>query len=312
MLKLIDRDGTLLATAQLNLDMMGHKALFVSEIAWVPEPGQTLNFDDFEGLVKAETALGQITATVVQSRENQFITMPVEPLNLPVSDLIFPQFGNGVQDGNQVVSEFYLMNLDDSTEAEAFVVLWGDDGRLLSGIELIGGEQVNDEISKVTIPACGFRILRTTGLGPLVSGAAEVGSSQPIAGIINFSGTVGAAGVGSSHPSAGFSAPMVTNSTINTGIAVWADADNRLTLMLSLIDAGGQLLATASLEMPSFGHRSLFVDQIEWIPEAGVELDFSNFLGTLKAMTTGGRVAATVIQTRPGEFVTMPVGPNPD
>ena len=310
--KLFDGDGTLLATAQLDLAMMGHRALFVSEIPWVPEPGKTLNFDNFEGLLKAETASGQITATVVQTRENQFITMPVAPLNLPVSDLIFPQFENGVQDGNQVVSEFYLMNLDDSEEAEAFVVVWGDDGRLLSGIELIGGEQVNDEISKVTIPASGFRILRTTGLGPLVAGAAEVGSPRPIAGVINFSGTVGAAGVGSSHPSAGFSAPIVANSTINTGIAVWADTDNRLTLMLRLIDASGQLLATASLKMPGFGHRALFVDQIEWIPEAGVELDFSNFVGSLKATALNGRVAATVIQTRPGEFITMPVGPNPD
>ncbi len=313
-LKLIDRDGTLVATAQLDLDMMGHRSLFVSEIDWVAEPGQTLNFDDFEGLLKAETASGRMTATVVQTRGSQFITMPVGPLNLAGASLLpFAQFGNGVQNGNQVASEFYLMNLDDSMAAEARIFLRGDDGELLRDIDLIGGEQVTGGVFRVDIPACGLRILRTTGEGPLTAGAAEVASGKPIVGIINFSGTVGAAGVGSTHYSSGFSAPMVKNSTTNTGVAIRAEFT--VTIGLRLIDVDGQLLATASLQFPFAGHTALFVDQIEWIPEPGVELDFSNFLGTLKAIATpnlGGRVAATVIQTRPGEFITMPVGPNPD
>ena len=207
------------------------------------------------------------------------------------------------------------MNLDDSMEAKARIFLRGDDGRLLSDIDLIGGEPANQSggVFKVDIPPCRLRILRTTGQGPLTDGAAQVASDKPIVGIINFSGTVGAAGVGSGHFSAGFSAPMVTNSTTNTGVAIRAEFS--VTLKLSLIDADGQLLATASLQFPFAGHTALFVDQIEWIPEPGVELDFSNFVGTLKAIATpnlGGRVAATVIQTRPGEFITMPVGPNPD
>ena len=56
------------------------------------------------------------------------------------------------------------------------------------------------------------------------------------------------------------------------------------------------------------GHRALFVDEIDWTPEAGITLDLSDFEGLLKGTSSEGPVAATVIQTR-GEilFVTMPV-----
>ena len=39
-------------------------------------------------------------------------------------------------------------------------------------------------------------------------------------------------------------------------------------------------------------------------------VDFSHFEGLLR-VRSGGKTAATVIQTRPGQFATMPVAPKP-
>ena len=50
----------------------------MDEIAWNPEPNVTLDFSDFEGLLKGTTSQGEIAATVIQTRgETLFVTMPV-------------------------------------------------------------------------------------------------------------------------------------------------------------------------------------------------------------------------------------------
>ena len=65
-------------------------------------------------------------------------------------------------------------------------------------------------------------------------------------------------------------------------------------------------MATAQLPLSAMGHRSLFVNQLDWVPE----VDFSERTGVIVA-TADGRIAATVIQTRPGQFATMPVAERP-
>ena len=77
-LQLRSSDGQLLATASIALAGMGHRSLFVDEIAWSPEPDVTLDFSDFEGLLKGTTSQGAVAATVIQTREDiLFVTMPV-------------------------------------------------------------------------------------------------------------------------------------------------------------------------------------------------------------------------------------------
>ena len=56
--------------------------------------------------------------------------------------------------------------------------------------------------------------------------------------------------------------------------------------------------------LPMMGHLALFVTQFDW----NQLVDFSAFEGILK-VTSSGRIAATVIQTRPGQFATLPVTP---
>lgn len=70
--QLCDEDGEVLATAQMALPEMGHRALFVTEIDW----DTVVDFSNFDGLLKV-TATGSTSATVIQTRPNQLATMPV-------------------------------------------------------------------------------------------------------------------------------------------------------------------------------------------------------------------------------------------
>ena len=47
---------------------------------------------------------------------------------------------------------------------------------------------------------------------------------------------------------------------------------------------------------------ALFATEFDW----DTEVDFSDFRGVLK-VTGDGRMAATVLQTRPGQFASLPV-----
>ena len=93
---------------------------------------------------------------------------------------------------------------------------------------------------------------------------------------------------------------------INSGIAVMNLENAPVTITLKLFDEDGTELATAQLPLSAMGHRSLFVTQLEWAPA----VDFSELTGVIVA-TADGRIAATVIQTRPGQFATMPVAERP-
>ncbi len=147
-------------------------------------------------------------------------------------------------------------------------------------------------------------------LKALQAGSVTVSSDQPIAGVVIFSGpTVGAAGVGNSlELPEGFVAPMETNqsSGINTGVAVMNLEDADQTLDADLLDSAGQKLASAQVSLAALGHAALFVTEIPW----NQPVEFNQFEGLLR-IRSEGKTAATVIQTRPGQFATMPVAAKP-
>jgi hypothetical protein len=123
-----------------------------------------------------------------------------------------------------------------------------------------------------------------------------------------FGGSVGLAGVGSSQPlDNGFSAPIefIVGLRVNTGIAIMNLEDQPSTIVLQLFSAEGILLASSELAIPADGQRALFINEIDW----DNPVDLSNFLGVLKA-STSAKIAATVIQTRPDQFASVPVNAN--
>ena len=226
------------------------------------------------------------------------IALPTGQENHP---LYFAQFGKGL---GQLFSQILLFNLDTEMEASAEIQLKDDDGQPLS-VDL-DGNRVDGELS-LKIPASGLRVLKTDAEGPLVTGSVTVSSDKALAGVILFGGSVGVAGVGSSvELPNGFVAPMQTSTEdgLNSGIAVMNLENVQVRIDLELFDLDGNRLATAQLELDGMGHRSLFVNELVWNPM----IDFSQFQGILKA-SAAGRIAATVIQTNPGQFATMPVVP---
>ena len=117
------------------------------------------------------------------------------------------------------------------------------------------------------------------------------------------------AGVGHSmaQPN-GFVAPMevVGESDINTGVAIMNLENSSARLDLQLCDRDGSVLAQASIDLLGQGHLASFLPLFDWFPP----VDFSAFDGLLKVTSTR-ELAATVIQTRPGQFATLPVVPLP-
>ena len=218
----------------------------------------------------------------------------------PGVELYFAQFG----DGAGLFSQIILFNLDPDMEATVTMIFKDNDGNPLS-VDL-NGELVTGE-KTVVIPAGGLRSFKTDGLGDLLDGAVTVISDKEVAGVILFGGTSGLAGVGSSaaHPG-GVTAPMETNtaSGINTGVAVMNLEEDTITLDLQLGDRDGAVLASAAAVLPGMGHLAAFLSDFEW----STAVDFSDFEGILK-VTADGSIAATAIQTRPGQFATLPVVP---
>ena len=222
-------------------------------------------------------------------------------------ELLFAHFGNGESAGGRIISQFILLNPDQTMEAQATITIKGDDGNPLSGMDL-NGQILPDGTLDVTIPACGMRILTTDGVGPVRVGSATVTSDKALTGVINFGGTFGAAGVGASERQSGFVAAMIRNATTDTGLAIMNPGTADVTVDLQLIDQDGKLLARATLTIPMMGHLALFFNQISWQPEPDVTLDLSVFEGLIKRTTTGGQIPVTVIQTRPNQFIPMPGG----
>ncbi len=208
-------------------------------------------------------------------------------------------------DGGGLFSQITLFSLSD-TDASATITLKDDDGKPLT-VDL-NGKEVMGELD-VTIPARGLRRYQTDGLGDTVVGSVTVDSDQALSGVVVFGGTIGLAGVGAGPAvgNDGFAAPMEVHAAnkINTGIALMNLGAGTATVTLALTDNDDNLLATGEIDLAGMGHRALFVTEVEW----DNVVDFSNFSGILNA-TSDGTISATVIQTRPDQFATMPVALN--
>ncbi len=225
---------------------------------------------------------------------------PIVEFEPRAEPLYFAQFG----DGDGLVSKIVLTALDPTADSMVTIRLKDDDGGPLS-VDLNG--EVVAGLLETSIPAGGLVTFQTDGRGPLQAGSVLVESDRPLSGVILFGGSVGLAGVGKSAVlEEGFSAPMEANvaTGVDTGVAAVNIEGQEVTLELQLCDSEGGRLTTTEVTLPMMGHLALFVTQFDW----NQPVDFSAFEGILK-VTSSGRIAATVIQTRPGQFATLPVTP---
>ncbi len=77
-------------------------------------------------------------------------------------------------------------------------------------------------------------------------------------------------------------------------------------LDLTLREATEQQVARAQVTMAAGGHWSRFLHEIEW----DVAPDLNDFEGILEVDSGGAEIAASVLQTRFGQFATMPGAPS--
>ncbi|MEJ2081716.1 MAG: hypothetical protein P8Y94_05955 [Acidobacteriota bacterium] len=91
---------------------------------------------------------------------------------------------------------------------------------------------------------------------------------------------------------------------VNTGLAVMNLRATGVKLTVHLRDHTSQEVATAEESVAGYGHLAQFVHEFGW----SQDIDFDEFQGTLEVRVDGA-IAATVLQTRPGQFATMPVIP---
>ncbi|MEJ2077084.1 MAG: hypothetical protein P8020_06595 [Acidobacteriota bacterium] len=299
-LTLFDTGGHSVATAETKIPALGHLARFAYQFDWQP----SVSLSSFMGQLRVDSD-GLLAATVLQTRPGEFVTLPVVPLGSSPNtgnSLYFAHFGAGA---DSLLSEIILFNLDANDSADATIWMRNDDGQV-PRIKL-NGEPVGTYGYVVTIPPRGLKILSTGMEGDLVAGSVQVASLKPLAGVIVFSGTVGAAGVGSSPMiTDGFSAPMETDLAhgLNTGIAVMNLGYVAAPLNLTLYDENGGFVAQATTSSPLKinGHTARYVTDFNW----DSDVDFARFRGSLR-VSSPVPIAATVLQTRPGQYATMPV-----
>ena len=79
--ELLDNDGNVVAEAQIQLPGMGHDSFFVTDIESIPWDTPP-DFASFEGTLRIRTP-GRISAIMIQTRPDQFATLPVTPLAEP-------------------------------------------------------------------------------------------------------------------------------------------------------------------------------------------------------------------------------------
>ena len=91
---------------------------------------------------------------------------------------------------------------------------------------------------------------------------------------------------------------------IRTGLAVMSLEEGTVTVDLELLTPDAETLGTTTLTLPGHGHVARFIDELVWPSKP----DLSQMEGILRA-TASGRVAALILQSRVGQFATLPVVP---
>ena len=225
--------------------------------------------------------------------------------------LHFAQFA----DGGGLSSQIMVSNTSLTEKLNLQIFLNDNDGQPLT-VDLNGADVPGVLVAQV--PASGLAVFETDGVGPVQVGSVTVLPSRDASGVILFAGPgLGLAGVGSSEElPTGFSTPVEVRASpvVNTGIAVQNIETDPVMLTFELLGPQGNVVATSDgtlaatggsvSPLPGLGHSALFASELVWVPM----VDFSNFRGTLR-VTSNGRIAATAIQTRPGQFATLPVIP---
>jgi photosystem II stability/assembly factor-like uncharacterized protein len=223
------------------------------------------------------------------------------------SALYFAQYGDGRSPAANIRSELLLANPGSAAAVRAVLEVLDDAGfRLPAGL----GDAVGTPVREIDVPASGVRRLRTDGIGDVVKGSLTVTSESTLAGTLLYSGGVGLAGVGAgARFDRPFLAPVLNEGgRKRTALAVMNLESRTVSLALDLRDGSGRRVAGSRLDLPALGHAARFIDELEWTPFDGPEIEVGQIRGSVR-LAPDGRVAALVVLTTAGEIATLPVAP---
>ncbi|UCF37051.1 MAG: hypothetical protein JSU96_20015 [Acidobacteriota bacterium] len=243
-------------------------------------------------------SLPVIDGTVEVTLSEQSLTTLIAPMQA-AGDLQFAHFAKGL---DLLASQVTLINPSIDQTRTGRLEIADDAGKPVQ-IE-INGKDTTGQFGFTLAPAGSIR-LNTESSGELVTGSARVLSDGPLDGILRFGGPVGVAGVGAgSVIEDGLILPVEYSPSkgVNTGVAIAAGVAESVEIRLELRNPGGSLRATSEETISGQGHLAKFITEFDW---TGGRVEGS-FLGTL-VVRSSGPVTAVALQTRPGEFVTLPV-----
>ena len=217
------------------------------------------------------------------------------------SELLFAQFGNGIEPGTQISSTISFFSLSTTSTASVDVEINDSGGRPMT-VEL-NGQEFEGNVEDLMISPGGIAVLETSGTGSLQVGSVRATSDTGISGVILFRG-FGVAGVGSSRRARQFRAPMIRGEALNSGIAIM-NMETEQSIGLELRDEFGSVVATADLLLAPNAQLAQFLTEFDW---SGLP-DLSEFLGTV-TLAAPTDFTATVILVTDDEFATLPVTPS--
>lgn len=172
----------------------------------------------------------------------------------------FPQFVDGGPAGQQWITSLTLVNPDRLYSVAGIVNFNRDDG---SPLALDFGSGAVSSFT-FTIPPQGIVSFKTTGASATtVIGWARVASSLPVQGVIQFRYAVnGVPQQGVSAEATEASGLFRSPATPATGIAVANPSSTSLPVNVVLLDATGNTVASSTITLNGFGHKSFTVGQM--------------------------------------------------
>ncbi len=180
-LELLDNEGNTLAYAEETLPGLGHLALYAEEFNW----DTTVDFSDFIGLLKVTTDSGSVAATGLRIESGAMATLPVVPYGTSSQDTLY--FSHFAEGQGILATSLYLINQDETDTATVTINLRDDDGNPVS-VDLNGTDMEGE--AEISIPPMGTAVVSTDGYGDVVSGSATVTSTNDIAGVLLYGGTL--------------------------------------------------------------------------------------------------------------------------
>jgi len=299
----VDSSGAERGSGILTLPPHGHLARFLHESPFdAPDP--------FIGAFTftSSTPVSAIALRGLVNERSEFLvtTLPIVNPDAPRrSSLFFPHFA----DGGGWTTQFVLTNPTDETISGRLDFLSpGIPGQAAGALALKVDGAVQSSVSYTIPPRSSKRFQTADGPPNVRVGSAKItpdGAHPAPAGVAIFSFrergvTVSEAGTPALAPGVRFRsyAELNRRTKVRTGLAVVNTSENPQTVRLELLRLDGTSAGVSgSIELPAFGQRALFLDEI-----AGFQSLPEVFRGVVRvASQSGGTIAVLSLRSRVNE-----------